>query len=82
MVSGERREEGGATFITVKCHIGKIKRTYNKNWSISDYEMFEVARLKTNKRYNINQENWFITVTNIWSARLKADKCYNTDQTF
>ena len=65
--------------------MAKIKRTYNKNWSISDYEMFEVARLKANKRYNINQENWFIisiTVTNIWSARLKADKRYNTDQTF
>jgi len=57
MVSGEGREGEAATFITVKCHIGKIKRTYNKNWSISDYEMFEVARFKANRRYNVNQEN-------------------------
>jgi len=36
MVSGE---EGGATFITVSVILAKNKRTHNKNWSISDYEM-------------------------------------------
>ena len=42
------------------------------------------SRLKANKRYYINQENWFITINNC-DKHLKrtpqADKRYNTDQT-